>query len=363
MPDKRVAILEFTTYHQECLYSQIKMFSEAGYKVTLIVNPKLLLQIEAQKNRLEHIRTYDPRAASFILGRIFNWLKLFNYLKATPFERIIFNTASSNKEIIALALLISPSSKCYGIIHNLKKLNQSFSQKLISTKINRYFVLNDFLLNSVNLNNKNIYLESFYPIFFPEYGLKENIVKSDNIWISIPGEINFDRRDYVTFIEGVKKMNPENKIKFILLGKANKNKRETRDFLNTIEQSGIIDHFQIFDEFLEDPDFHTYLKLSDYIMAPVSLAEQGYLKYKITGAFNLAFAYQKPLICPSSLKIISDLNQHAHFYENSDSLALIFDMAANRTLPPKKDYEDEKWRFSYQQNKYLKFLKLLPVVE
>ena len=278
-------------------------------------------------------------------------------LQGENFEKVIFNTASSNKEVIALTRFLPKKIKCYGIIHNLRKLNQSASQRTISKRITDYYVLNDFLIDSATLKNKKIKLHSFYPIFFPEYTTPETIKKISEFWVCIPGELNYKRRDYTIILEALSKLEEMNNLKIILLGKMDLEKTDTKSFLSQVKEMGLENYFMTFDCFIDNSVFHEYIKKSDYIMAPVSLGEQNYLEYKITGAYNLAFAYKKPLICPEELSIIPDLNATSHFYKNAGVLSQLLKNINSGTLSRKKIYDDSKWNFETQQEKYLKLLE------
>jgi hypothetical protein len=114
-----------------------------------------------------------------------------------------------------------------------------------------------------------------------------------------------------------------------------------------------------FDSFVSNDIFHSYLKVSDYIMAPVATQELSYLKYKITGAYNLSFAYRKPLICPQAVSIIPDLRENSHFYNTAASLALLLEQIAQKRAPKLKSYTHAKWDYTEQLKKYLDPLQVL----
>lgn len=349
--------MELTSYHEECLYSQIQFLIKGNYDLTLILNPKNNSNIDFYGVPKKNIILFDPRSSSFILKRISNWISLYRFIVKNNFEKVIFNTASSNKEVIALTRFLPKKIKCYGIIHNLRKLNQSASQRTISKRITDYYVLNDFLIDSATLKNKKIKLHSFYPIFFPEYTTPETIKKISEFWVCIPGELNYKRRDYTIILEALSKLEEMNNLKIILLGKMDLEKTDTKSFLSQVKEMGLENYFMTFDCFIDNSVFHEYIKKSDYIMAPVSLGEQNYLEYKITGAYNLAFAYKKPLICPEELSIIPDLNATSHFYKNAGVLSQLLKNINSGTLSRKKIYDDSKWNFETQQEKYLKLLE------
>ena len=353
---KKIALIELTTYHEECLYSQLKFLSDSNYSVTLILNPKNTKNTHSYGLNLENIKFFDPRGTSNFIKRLINWVSLYQYIIKNSFDIVIFNTASSNKETIALSYFLPNRVARVGIIHNLRKLNQSTSQKIISKKLKNYYVLSDFLINSVEIDDKSLQLHSFYPIFFPNYQQQKTIKKNGGFWICIPGELNYNRRDYDIILNALSKLDKAKKIKIIILGKLDRTKPASILFLQKIEQLGLEEYFISFSGFIENNVFHSYIKESDFIMAPVSVAEKHYLKYKITGAYNLAFAYKKPLICPQELNLIPDLKANSYFYENADSLAKLFNSIENGSLKKLQLYQDEKWSYNVQQKKYIETL-------
>ena len=353
---KKIALIELTTYHEECLYSQVQFLYDDGYQVTLILNPKNSRNVNSYGISKGNIKYFNPRANAFFLKRISNWFSLYQYITKNSFEKIIFNTASSNKETIALTYFLPKRIRRYGIIHNLRKLNESTSQKIVTKKLKDYYVLNDFLLDSSEIDDKSITLHSFYPIFFPRYKPKKTIEKNEDHWICIPGELNYKRRDYNVVLKALSKLGKVGKIKVIILGKMPHDAPATIKFLKQIDELGLKKYFITFSDFIENEDFHSYIKKSDFIMAPVTLIEKQYLKFKITGAYNLAFAYQKPLICPKELDIIPDLKANSHFYEDENTLAKIFKGITDERLPKLELYQDEKWQYSVQQKQYIQLL-------
>ncbi len=356
---KKIALIELTTYHEECLYSQLKFLTDANFSVTLILNPKNAQNTDNYDVNLKNIKLFDPREASYFTKRLTNWFSLYQYIIRNSFDIVIFNTASSNKETIALSYFLPKRIAQYGIIHNLRKLNQSTSQKIVSKKLKKYYVLSDFLVNSVEIDDKSLQLRSFYPIFFPKYRQQKTIEKNGDFWICIPGELNYNRRDYDTVLSALAKIDKIKKIKIIILGKLDKARPASISFLQKVEELGLEKNIICFSGFIENEVFHAYIKESDFIMAPVSVTEKNYLKYKITGAYNLAFAYKKPLICPQELSIIPDLKVNSYFYENCDSLADLFNSIKNSSLDKIQLYQDEKWQFEVQQERYLHTLNIL----
>lgn len=351
-----VALIELNNYHQECLFSQIKFLKANHLQVTLIVNPKSKKHITSYLNLIDKIYYYEKKASFCFLKKLFLLFQLYRFIVNSKFDKIIFNTASSSKTLIFITLMLKLSNvECIGTIHNLKKMKSSFSQKLINIKIKKYFVLNDFLLSSYDIKNTNIQLASYYPIFFPEYQ-SISINKPENeIWISIPGEVNFKRRDYSILIDSLIKMQNKDHLKFIVLGKVNAVPNDCKVFLNLLNQHKLKSYFITFDAFVENDLFFSYLKASDYILANLQITDDSYLKYKISGVINLALGFKKPLIVPSKLNIINDLKHNTLFYDSSEDLLkkLSKSIKTERKLT---FIANNKMTFEVQQNRYLEFI-------
>ena len=137
----------------------------------------------------------------------------------------------------------------------------------------------------------------------------------------------------------------------------NPNDEDAKSFMLQVNELNISEQIITFNHFISNEEFHSYIKQSDYIMAPVSLKEKSYLNYKITGAYNLAFAYKKLLICPEELAIIPDLMNNSVFYSDEKSLAEIFLAISKGKVIKESNYLIDKWSFKYQQKKYLELLE------
>ena len=351
---EKVGLLELTTYHEECLYTQALFLKEAGYDIHLFIHPKLENQIADYKALFIEIITIESTSKTFFIKRILRFFKLHKIIRQNKFKFLIFNTASSKKEVIVLSFFLKTHLECIGVIHNLKKIKSSFSQKLINRSIKKYFVINDYLLKSTEIDNKTLSFESFYPIFFPKYETLDLVKPQNELWITIPGGLDFNRRDYITIAKAISK---NSNVKIYILGKIDRKNEETISFLKYLESNNIHDKFQFFDEFIPNNLFHSYLKKSDYILAPVLMKNDSYIKYKITGAYNLAFTYKKPLICPKQLEVIPDLKNNSFFYEDTESLSRLIDRLSNVNESDKVFYQSSKWSFKNQQNKYINFLE------
>lgn len=282
------------------------------------------------------------------LKKLIQSLKLLRILK--KYELVIFNTASSSKIVrnVAFFLNLYPT-KCIGVLHNTERLKSSFTQRIISTKVKNYLVLND----SLSKNHPKYQIQSFYPIFFPNAnGSFEK--QKETIWISIPGRIDYSRRNFDLLLDCLANNPRLSNIKFLLLGKLDKKTFDGRKLHDQIHHLGVEGYFEIFDHFIPNDEYHWYLSECEYII-PLLKKHENYLHHKISGSFNMAFAHKKPLLCNVFLKKNKDLEENAYFFTRPTLYALLKDISEHR-LSKRSFYLQEKWSYNFQQSKYNTFV-------
>ncbi|PKB43911.1 hypothetical protein AX016_2121 [Cellulophaga sp. RHA19] len=346
-----IAIVEVSESHEECIYSQVSFLTSTGYNVDLYIHPKINSQIENYRHLFNDIVIIDFENTSF-LKRIYQQKKLLK--KLNNYDKIIFNTASSSKIVRNLCLLLKFSKvECIGILHNVKKIEKSFTQSLITLKIKKYFVLNDFIIPSRDI--KKIKIVSFYPIFFPNIKKDITLDKKNKIWITVPGRLDYNRRDYDFLFETIRDLKNTDNIKIILLGKINTS--NGLKILKKLKDFNIENNFILFSNFIDNNTFHNYLKKSDYIL-PLLKESDDYLKYKITGTFNLAFSYKKTIISDDFYTKIPDLMENSIFYTKTNFKETISNI--NDGILVKKDhtYKDVKWNYKTQKEQYLSLINI-----
>lgn len=346
----KTAIVEIRESHEECIYSQLSFLKDAGHQVTLLLHSKLVAQISDYKHQADDIIYFDFENGSAIEKIRLQW-RLFGLLK--KFDILILNTAHSYSAVRNLSLLLQfAKTKCIGILHDTKKLHSSTTQRIISINVKKYFVLNDSLL-PIEKNIGTVELQSFYPIFFPAYE-KIPMYKQGQIWIGIPGRIDYKRRDYEFLINALQKTQVLDRVRFIILGKVDRGNKDGQRLYESLEKSGKLTHFKVFHSFIKNCDFHSYLDACDYIM-PLLPPSEEYLTSKISGAFNLAFAHKKTMICHTFLKAIPDLKSNSLFYDAESFEQLMSDIEAGILNPP-SSYADAKWSYTFQRNRYIDFI-------
>ncbi|HET8736013.1 MAG TPA: hypothetical protein VFM69_05420 [Pricia sp.] len=347
----KVAIVEIRESHEECLYTQLKFLTDAGHRVTLVLHPTLRQPVSDYGHLANEVHYLDLENQDALHKLRLQW-RLYRLLK--KFDRVVLNTAHSYSVLRNLTLLLRfAKTECVGILHDTRKLHTSFTQKIISKKVKKYFVLNDALLPKEPPTD-DIRVQSFYPIFFSDYE-PVPVYKQNGIWIGIPGRMDYGRRDYDFLVDALAQIPVLDHVRFLILGKVDRDSPFGHRFCESLEKAGQSGRFKIFHSFIDNTDFHAYLKACDYIM-PLLHTGQGYFKYKISGAHNLAFAYKKPLICHTSYRHIPDLQENALFFDAATFPKLIGDIDS-RTVKSPTTYTDPKWDYQVQQTRYIDFIK------
>ena len=126
-------------------------------------------------------------------------------------------------------------------------------------------------------------------------------------------------------------------------------------FINNLKSHPSFSSFIFFDNYISNELFHDYIMQSDFILPlihPNVPYYDLYLKYKISGSYNLAFAYKIPLLIEQSFSEVMDFQENSIFY-NYKNINNIFNLINKNS---KEFYQHPKWEFEYQKEKYLSFV-------
>ncbi len=358
MHARKAALVEIGGSHDECLYSQLLFLKRGGYHTTLICDDNV-------RTRLGNVSVADDVMVVSLKDKG-GWqkLRMLNDIRkriiGDGIKTVIFNTAEGT-EVRNLCLMRYPrGTRFYGTLHNLRKLGGSGSQKLISRKVKDYFVLNDYLIDKVQqLPHKGLRFASYYPMFFPQYAEVPVPKRSPGeLWIAIPGQVEYKRRDYAALVQALAAMSQRTSLKFILLGKSMHTHGNGAELKQLLAQHGLTDMFILWDGFVDNETYHTYLRHCDVVMPllhPGNEGYDGYLNLQISGAYNAAFAYRKPLLMHKDFSAYADFRENAVFYEVSS----LGDMLSRLEMNIGRlgaTYGDKKWGLDVQAARYNSFL-------
>lgn len=348
----KIALIELGGSHDECLYSHIKILKSARpVHLTLITNRSLQ----------ENIKYYDNVDSTifFDMGRgIMLWMDILNvwlFCRRQKFDKIILNTAQGSVSSKLLLFPFSTTTRFYGILHDTRKLSTSVSQKHITKKLDSYFILSEYLRHNVP---SGINHTVFYPVFFPEYPKHDILKPKEEVWICIPGQVELKRRDYETLFQSIRTYGLKKNMRLVFLGRYGHKHGDKDYLLERLSKLNLIEYVFIYEDFIPVPLFHTMLRQSDYILPLIHTEDiSGKLyTHQISGAFNLAVAYQKPLLLEDKISEAFEMNE-AITYPKHALMQIIND------LPPhdsKDFYQDKKWAFDFQRENYLNELGINP---
>jgi hypothetical protein len=208
------------------------------------------------------------------------------------------------------------------------------------------------------MKHSKIELCSFYPIFFPQIDTPNIYKPKDEIWICIPGQVEYKRRDYESLFKSIAQYGLPAKIRLIFLGRCMHAHGDGIRVKKMIDNLGIKSQCLLFDGFVPIDLFFAYIKRSDFILPlihPNSTESKAYGYEKVSGAFNVAFGFKKVMFCDEYYKDNIDFSDSCIFYR-PEELHLIFEHVDNHQRNTIKFYQNPCWDFSYQQKKYLSFL-------
>lgn len=345
----RIALIEFNTWHGECLEPQLKYLKASGCEVTLICPKKTLSAVSAAAlSGVRYVECPEKKG-------IRNILAARNALANGHIDVAILNTAQGSEATKLMLLPLQCKTKFIGTIHNLRKLTQSTGQKIINWRIGGYYVISRHLLPQLErLTSKPT--QYFSPLDKSKGPISAPTQEraAGERWLAIPGSIEFKRRSYAKLIDMV--MSPLFKnVRFVLLCNAQKGDgpqflQKVRQilFLKEVHRLGLEGRFITFDGFVPSATFDAYMRECDYILALIDKDTPNAADYKTaktSGSFSLAASYGKPLLCDSYLTDIEKFDPPHIFYHSDEELAEIINSGRQPEASPRLDFEEERKRY------------------
>lgn len=335
-----VILIEFNAWHGECLEPQMEYLKASGHSVELFCTSKALASAgpTCLDGRVHH--TECPGAKGF--RNIWTAWRLIWRLRP---DFVILNTAQGS-EALKLSLLPMPRrTKFVGTIHNLAKLTGSTGQKIISRRMDGYYVAAKYLLDTARARSGKPC--QFYSPLDKTAGATQtdsDLKKDGETLLCVPGAIEYKRRNYAALLNLA--ASPALKsVKFVLL--CNRNKGDGPQFMQEVETQGLTEHFVTFDHFVEADLFERYIRACDYLLPLVDDVMPGgesYKTSKISGTFALAASYGKTMLCNKFLDGISGFNYPCVFYADAADLARVIRSGEKGAFSP-LNFETERARY------------------
>jgi hypothetical protein len=388
MQSENIALIELGGSHDECLYSQVIFLKQYGYRVHVLLFTDHLERMEKWPE-VDCWKTWSAPA-----GFPGEWRLVFRvlrYLRRNRIRRAVINTAEGNI-IRKLAIATGRQVEYTGLIHLARKLWTSRSQRIISRKIKKYLVLADFIVANIEKADPSLAIECFYPVVFPSaaapapgritdlsartrpesqeingtgapemHGTDAPEISGKDFLVCIPGAVDYARRDYRSLLDELTSEGIPGKMRFMLLGRTTG--PDGRDLLHKIHSEGIEGHFITFGDFLDPKRFYAYLSRSDLILpliTPGSGDYGDYLKYKVTGTYNLAWGFRIPMLMHESFEGYRIFRETSAFYRSGELIRTLKELAGRKgeleglrtTISLLADFDPDA-----QAEKYVSFIR------
>lgn len=346
MSRETIALIEFGNSHDEVLYPQYLFLKRQGYEVLLVVSEELKKRLFSYP---ENELLYFPRKA-----RLRDYRLLHTELRKRGIEKVVLNTASGKK--VRNFVWLNSRIDYFGVLHNLRRLENSNTQKLISLRLKHYFFLADYLKDKALKLNSRLQFASFKAAFLPKDLTVLDLEKKEQTWIVIPGQVEYKRRDYISLIESLQEKPPENLL-FILLGKSKHVFGDGADLERRIKEAGLEMYFKLWDGFVSNAEFYGYLQKADLVLPLIhpNHASGKLYENQISGAWNMADSYQIPLLMEKMWSDFGEFQDSAFFYD-AQNMSALWDQLPE--IISRSYYHKEDWQITFQSRLYCEFLGL-----
>jgi hypothetical protein len=297
LPKARVLLLEWGVSHSEFLHAQIRFLNAQGVEVHLWIH---------QGTKFVPQPDYTIAKTTYLDGnsawaRLKVSLQIRRYLTKERIGFLLINTAHGLFARDLSLLLLGHPVIVTGICHFAQKLGQGMTQRLISVKVKKYFVLHPYMQRWAQVRD-DIRLTTFYYIFFvpkEKMGLPVLPKVGEELRIVVPGALEHRRRDYFSLVELAKAGKVPANVKFVLLGNY-QHTEHGRAVAHAIKEGGVEKFFVLFDHYVSDEVFFEEIAKSAAVLPllhPHLEYWTEFTKYSISGSYNLAFAFHKPILC------------------------------------------------------------------
>lgn len=361
----RVALVELRTSHDECLFSQALFLRPHATHLALLGPPPLLdrLRGRADFDAWIPLRSEAPGARRW-WGVVDCWRALWR----ERFDWVVFNTAQGSM-VERLSLLPFPGKqKTAGLLHDVGKLDRSPAQRLISRRLDHYYVLADYLLDGVAEDHR-VPVAAFHAMFFPPWDAsrvsagaaepgrdRAAAATPTPFVVCVPGNVERKRRDYEALLSVITRPDLHPGIHFVLPGRSAHAHGDGPWLRAALRDAGVEERVRMWDDFIDHDTFHSVVAGSDVVLPLVHPHLPGHARYltqRISGSFNLAFGHRRPLLMDRQFQGAVDFEGVALFYEPDRLAEVLSNLAVDRSPLEAITYGDERWTAAAQARRYL----------
>jgi hypothetical protein len=283
------------------------------------------------------------------------------YCKDWKVDTLVFNTAQGSfvRDFCFFSLFYR--KKLIGVLHTIKKLEGSFTQRIISLKIKQYFVLSNILYEKINPTNRKK-IGVFYPLFF-DYPKKVTEGSLDEFKILLSGGVERRRKDLDGLIQLIKNHEIPRHWKFIFAGKSDPTNEIYQTLKRLVKSKKQTAQFVFFEEFIPTADYFQLLAEAHVIIPlihPNTPSNEEYMTRQISGAFNLAYGFQVPMLIHEAFRDVPEFQVSSFFYRTPELIQKLLEVDKNRALLKEKRVQIQHYplfKFDHQQANYLKLIE------
>ncbi len=350
---ENVAVVEIGGSHDECLLSQFFALKQRRCRVYFIGTEAIWLRNTSFHALVDVF--YPVKLAQGALADFLTMRRLNGYFESHNIHKVILNTAQGG-HVRNLCLTAKKSTEFIGIIHTLRKFNGSFTQKVISKKIKKYLVLNDYFLTQIQ-PAEGQKISAFYPLRFPTFTISPADNESGK-QITIIGGVENRRKDLAGSV-GLMKQLADLDLHFVFLGKSDANNEGIQQFKETLRENGLLDCVTMYDHFVDEKEFDRMVKQSDFIwpmIHPDTESAVEYFRNQIPGALNVALGYGIPLLVHADFVTEWKDLRYAASYRMETFRSDLENALANTEQLKSALEQAEAYNPSFQEEKYLEFI-------
>lgn len=350
MKNETVALLEIGGSHDECLLTQFHALKSVNKRIVFITTQDIMDRNPAFSEYIDILYILDQNEleARFKVAK-----KIKELLKKEHVSKVVMNTAHGNiMRNLALICLFN-KMEFLGVMHTIIKLEGSFTQKVISWKVKKYFLLSQFLQEKARAMSK-LSFGSFYPIRFD---VKNEVVEKVQGRIVIIGGLENRRKDLLGFVDMLQ--NVKGDYEFIFLGKSDPNHDEVIAFKNKLSEKGMSEKVKLYDSFVSNEEFAKTVQSCEAILPlvhPETPSAQEYFKRQISGAMTVAFGYKKPLLIHEAYQHIEEM-QVASVYYSQEHFSEVLSNRENLNEREEAMMDADSLKLSTQEKNYIAFLE------
>ena len=319
MENETVMVIEIGGSHDECLLTQFHALKLDNKRIVFVSTEEVMQRNPVFYEYIDQFFLFDKSSLkkSFKMARRIK--KLVKMVKA---KTVIMNTAHGNTMRNLSIISLFSKVQFLGILHTIIKLEGSFTQRVISLKVKKYYLLSEFLYRKAKIISK-LDFTWFYPLRF-DFQLESPAIKEKKLKIVIIGGVESRRKDLLGFVDMIDNLTED--VQFVFLGKSDPNNDEVCRFKQRLNEKKCSEKVTLFDSFVENETFAQIVQSCDAILPlvhPVTPSAKEYFNRQISGAMTVAFGYKKPLLIHEGYKHIEELAQACVYYNQENFKEII----------------------------------------